>query len=778
MTGTFSPARPRPEGAATPPAAGRGRGDPPRPAPSGRRDDPTAPSTMALTILTLSVAAGFGRLFDDAGFLAPVLVAAVATHGTAWWCRRRGLTTGVGAAASVITVALVGSWTVLGHTTAYGLPLPVTLRTALDVLGDARQMFSTVTAPAGVLPGFVLATVVAVGVTAFMADWAAFRLQATFEAIIPALTLLLFTAALGTPRHRSWAIALFVAAVLGFVVSQQLGRSSRSSAWFDGQARAGPATVVKAAMLLGTVALVAGLVVGPRIPAPERAPIKYKNRGGTGPANRATVSPLVDIRGRIVDQRDIEFFTVEADQPSYWRLTSLDTFDGNIWSSNSTYVDTDGRVRSDEILQPTLGTEILVQEYSVSGLASIWLPAAFRPQHLSGVDVSYASDSSSLITPQDTTDGTTYTVRSAVPKMTPALLNRAPAAAPAEILDRYLALPQIPPRVVAEARRIVAGSSTPYQRALALQNHFKDNYRYDINAGKGHDERTLETFLFRDKAGYCEQFAGTYAVLGRLVGLPTRVAIGFTPGILDEKDGSFHVKGAQAHAWVEVYLHGYGWVQFDPTPGRGDPQASSYTGRPAAQDETTAEQPDLAAPTTVGPGGDNTETPTTEPVAGDGGAAPSTAPVPDRKRPAILVLVVVVAATVLASSAVVAAFRAYRRTRRWRRGPHVLAAWADVEETFERAGIHRRKAETMSEFSRRVGPSTGLHEEPASALHSLARSAAAVAYTDDEVDPETTTRSVAEARMVRDAVLRQLTWWTRIRWWIDPRAVLSRPRSG
>src|SRR5206468_1301591 len=89
-------------------------------------------------------------------------------------------------------------------------------------------------------------------------------------------------------------------------------------------------------------------------------------------------------------------------------------------------------------------------------------------------------------------------------------------------------------------------------------------------------------FLFVDKSGYCEQLAGTYAAMARAVGLPSRVTIGFTPG--DFKNGSFIVTGRQAHAWPEVFISGYGWVAFEPTPGRGIPGAEEYTGVSVQQD--------------------------------------------------------------------------------------------------------------------------------------------------------------------------------------------------
>ncbi|MBW3614427.1 MAG: DUF3488 and transglutaminase-like domain-containing protein, partial [Actinobacteria bacterium] len=589
----------------------------------GWRSDRSLAGTLALTGLTLAVALGFGRLFTGAGFLAPVVLTTLASHAIAWWCRRRNIATAAAGAATTAVAALVGVWTVLGHTTAYGLPTPHTLGSALEALASARGAFSVVKAPAAVLPGFVLATVLALGISAFMADWAAFRLRATFEAIIPAFTLFIFTSALGTAHHRSLAVMLFVAGVLGFVLVHGLARSNGAGAWFGGRPANGPRTLLRTAAALGAGCLLFGLVVGPKLPGADDPPVvRYKNRAQAGASNRTTVSPLVDIRGRLVERAGVEVFTVRASVRSYWRLTSLDTFDGTIWSSNDTYRTTRGGIATDEPLRPDLPVTQSDQEFTVRRLASTWAPAAFRPERVIGLrEVSYNRGSASIITPSETTDGLTYSVRSKVAELTPELLAGAPAQAPPAVAERYLALPDISGTIRQEARRIVsaARARTPYEQARALQDHFHRNFRYDLNARQGHDEEALENFLLRNRRGYCEQFAGSYAVLARTLGLPSRVAVGFTPGEL-QSDGLYHVRDEHAHAWPEVYLHGYGWVAFEPTPGRGAPGAEPYTGLPEAQDAS-------GAPTTA-----TTAAPTQTTVASEESPATS-APAPEDTTP-------------------------------------------------------------------------------------------------------------------------------------------------
>ena len=77
---------------------------------------------------------------------------------------------------------------------------------------------------------------------------------------------------------------------------------------------------------------------------------------------------------------------------------------------------------------------------------------------------------------------------------------------------------------------------------------------------------TLDTFLFGNKLGYCQQFSGAMALLLRMGGVPARVASGFAPGSYDRKRKEYVVRDLDAHSWVEAYFPGYGWVPFDPTP--------------------------------------------------------------------------------------------------------------------------------------------------------------------------------------------------------------------
>ena len=124
--------------------------------------------------------------------------------------------------------------------------------------------------------------------------------------------------------------------------------------------------------------------------------------------------------------------------------------------------------------------------------------------------------------------------------------------------------------VYEQALQITADATTPYEATVALETYFQRNFTYDETA----DYSTAANgplpafFLGSGRNGYCQMFSGSMATILRMLGIPSRIAEGFTPGKLDPRSGRFVVTDRNAHAWVEVYFPEYGWLPFEPTPSR------------------------------------------------------------------------------------------------------------------------------------------------------------------------------------------------------------------
>ena len=731
------------------------RAEPARPA--------VAPVELSLVAVTLVAVVGLSRLFSNASFLPPVLLAAVAGHGVAWAGRRLGLHPVAAAGLSLAGLGLTVAWVVEPHTTFLGIPGLATLEAVRADLADAWRRFGEVVAPTASTRGFVLGSVIGAWLTATMSDGFAFRGRARFEALVPSFTVFLFGAMLGADRFRVPLTAAYLAALVAFVLFSDATGRTRGPSWFGRRSGEGERALVRSGLALGLVAVVGAVVVGPRLPgADDPGLLGWRDRddGRAGP--RVTVSPLVDIRGRLVEQSDVELFSVRSDTPAYWRLTSLDQFDGNIWSSRGTYQRARGELG---VAAPTrAATDTLRQHFTVSTLSSIWLPAAFRPERVrAGGAVRYDRDSASLLTDRTTSDGLTYTVDSELPRPTAAELAGASGPVPAAVAERYLSLPPQMARSLAQvAAGVTAGQPTVYGRAKALQDWFRTNFTYSLAVLPGHGAAAVDKFL-AERRGYCEQFAGTFAAMARALGVPARVAVGFTPGERGA-GGQFQVLGRNAHAWPEVFLAGYGWVAFEPTPGRGIPGAEDYTDvapQGAAGDQTattattapaTGEAPADAAPPTEEP---QETAPTPAPVSSDGGLG------------RLIWLIAAVVLVVLAVSAVPVARAGQRRRRREAaRTPadRVLLAWQDAEEALASAGRGQRPWETADEYASRVGGGPG-----GAALVQLAGDTSVAAYSEGGVGPDVAVRAEQSADAVRSEVAAAAGAVRRVLWAIDPR---------
>ncbi len=146
---------------------------------------------------------------------------------------------------------------------------------------------------------------------------------------------------------------------------------------------------------------------------------------------------------------------------------------------------------------------------------------------------------------------------------------------PEDLRRHFLQLPVMGPRVWEFAREVTRQAGTPLEKARALFSVLQRDYRYSLDLPRGASSHPLEDFLFARKTGYCEHYATALVVLLRAVDVPARLVTGFMPSEWNEYGEYLTVRQRDAHAWVEVYLSGSGWVTFDPTPNVTAPPATT-----------------------------------------------------------------------------------------------------------------------------------------------------------------------------------------------------------
>ncbi len=731
-------------------------------------------ATLALGLLTLVTAASMGRLFLGSSYLGPVLVAAVTAHAVAYAWRRLSIPITLAFALSAVCVGLVAIWTVLPQTTTFGLPVASTFRSLGSELARAGSDFQMVRAPAPATHGFLIVSVFAVGLAGTIADWLAFRAGATFEAAVPTLALFLFTAALGTADGRVLTVAAYACALLSFVLLRELD-GSRRGPWFSSpaktaKARSRAAMVVTGASL-SALSITFASFVGPGIPgARSAALIDWHNLNRLSPNQRTTISPLVSLQAKELQQSRIEMFNVFSPLLTYWRLTSLDNFDGTVWSSDETYKPTSQHL--DVNTPPLAHAQSVTQTFTISGLDDVWLPAAYQPVGLRNgpLVVGYNGGSSSIIPSNGTPEHLSYRVVSEVPHFNVDDLGALAAVphGPQTVQDTKLP-DNVPPRIITEAKNVVRHNQTPFGKALALQQYFQSGkFHYDLDVPKGHDDNALYQFLFVTRRGFCEQFAGAYAVMARAVGLPTRVAVGFTPGHVGD-DGSLHVYGGDAHAWPEVYFGPqFGWVPFEPTPGRGNPLAVDYTGVSPGQapgpgavvTAPTALTPPSSPATPGASGGSTSEVNGPTRLASN---VPTGSPASGSITKGWMALAAAGAlVAALAFLAPVLKAGSRRRRRRSARGAErVLVAWDEAATALGMAGVARRSSETFAEYASRAR-SSGLLPDGVSAIATLAEEAALASYSVLNIDANHVEAAVSSCAQVQRTVRNVLPRWRRI----------------
>jgi transglutaminase-like putative cysteine protease len=254
----------------------------------------------------------------------------------------------------------------------------------------------------------------------------------------------------------------------------------------------------------------------------------------------------------------------------YWRGSTFDTYTGRGWV-NSERTDLD-RAAGQQVLPLNPTGFISVTQFVEMVLPRVDLVyAANQPYTISTayrVQAMGAEDYSSLSLRDLSLGATRYNVLSLVPSLGEEDLRAAPTLYPTWVANRYLALPSsLPKRVVDLAKQLTAQADTPYDKAIAIQDYLRKlPYNPKILLPSG-DFDAVDYFIFLQK-GYCDYFGTTMAVLLRASGVPARVARGYLPGEYDWVNRRYVVRESALHTWTEVYFPPYGWIEFEPTPGR------------------------------------------------------------------------------------------------------------------------------------------------------------------------------------------------------------------
>jgi transglutaminase-like putative cysteine protease len=739
-------------------------------------------------LLTLAATFGLARLFTrPLHFFAPVALVALAVHVTAWSCRRRNVTIAGSIMVCASVAVVTTSWVALGRTTAYGIPWRGTYHALGPALQAAADAFRSTAVPTAVIPGFVVAGALGAACAAFMGDWAAFRMRATTEAVLPSFSLFVLSAALAQGHAVVTAGAAWLGALLVLLLVRQSAVESPATTWFASRSRRGPGSVLALGGVMVVAAVVLAVAIGPHLPGATVHPVvSWRHSGGNRGNDAGNISsPLVDITSRLKSPQQTEVFTVRTAQPEYLRLTALSRFNGKTWSADDTYQSLGGVIPEADtglaaLPADTDTTETAIAMVHVSALHSPWLPAAYRPYRVSGAaGLRYAAASGSIETDRATSDGLTYTVVSHSPTAKPAQL-----AASGWVdhhradLQKYLDLPpSVPQAVRLLAQEHTRAAQGPYQAARMLEEWLRNPpFQYSLDVPADESASALVDFLTKTQAGFCQQFSAAFAVLAREIGLPSRVAVGFTPGV--DRQGVYHVTNTDAHAWPEVWFSGIGWELFEPTPGRGsaDPNAEAVTGVSPSASESGVTPTTAPGATTTAPRSPTTAPSVQAPTSPT--AATGTTHHSSWRTAVALAFASLAAALAWAVALAGIAWAVAARRRRHARSPaaRVTLAWSLARESIASMGVPAHEWDTPTEFADRVRR-TSLPQPPIAAVARLAELQGRASYSREGATEGDVEAAEAASAVVRQAASVGQRSWKRVRLAADPRPVIAALRA-
>jgi transglutaminase-like putative cysteine protease len=665
-------------------------------------------------------------------------------------------------------------------------------------------------APVPMLPAIDMLTGAGIGLVAVLVDFLAIRLRRAALAGLPLLAVYSVPAAV---RQESVSWVAFLLGAAGYLTLLVVDAREQLAGWgrpvFTRHWRPSPADedrpdstpLAAGGRRIGLTAMAIAIVLPFAVPGIEPHGLfgiggdsgSGSRQGGGSITGLNALDPLVSVRRQLVRGEDAEvltYRTTDGIAPDYLRMYSLDRFDGETWTMGPLRADSDARVSGKDLpIDPamagvparTVTTEISIDS-GVHGLDV--LPTPYPPTRVDiKGDWRVYEPSLTVFSTHDSAGGRSYKVTSLRAEPTyQELLTDAPPPAP--ISARYLALPDwLGDEFPKLASDITEGATTPYERAVKLQDWFTQpgNFTYSLDAPPPHQDGALRDFLFGSKTGYCEQFASSMALLARILGIPARVGMGYTAGT-QQPDGSWTVRTKDAHAWPELYFSGVGWLRFEPTPG-GDGGQGSATAPPYTTPQLLPGAPGSGTASRLPSGGSppnpestdgarpiprhRTDTPADERAPGVV-TEQHRSHLPVGRLVAGLVLVLLLLTPM--------ALRRLTRLRRWSRAKSdaaiAHAAWNELRADATDHGLRWPVSETPRSTARRLASDLRLEPDgtAAEALERLSRAEERARYA-PEAEPAAALRE--DVRVLRGAFKARTRRRTRVRAVVFPPSAMA-----
>jgi transglutaminase-like putative cysteine protease len=768
----------------------------------------TAAAGVAVILASVSLYPVFSGLLWFWAGCASVVVVALA--GTATRLRRMpvlaGLTLGVLALLLWLNFAFSNAKS-LWHL----LPTPASLAALWDTAGQGFNEASKYAPPVPELRGMVLLAAAGIGIAALLTDLIAVRLGSAALAGLPLLLLFTEPFTLSVSRGFLGTTVAFSVSVAGYLALLSSEGRDRIRGWEQPNpgTRDEPdtRTLAAAGRRIGFASVVLALCLPLFIPGLHTTRLfggqpgiggsggGSGSGGGTGGTGGTGVGvgfpdPNTQLSQELHSSQatPVLSYTTSDSSPNYLQIYTLDRLtDDSGWKLPQTesLVSVGSSLPAPPglttVSAPWLTTETTTIDIarSVGNDEFGALPAPYPTRSVKASGTLHADKSTLMLFDTNVSlGGLSYTTTSVDETPTAQELNAAPSP-PASITSQYLSVPSsydsLRPLGVSVVQ--AAGAKTPFEDAVALQNWLGGGkFGYTLDAPTVLSAPALKNFLTVTKKGYCQQFSYAMAVLARLLGIPSRIAYGFTSGTL-QSSGAWQVTTHDAHAWPELYFQGYGWLRFEPTPngsvgtvGQGTAYEPTYTlplSGSASGSATTPSAGLSASPTSRGPLSNERQFLPPSDSSGAGKNARTVSPWE--------VLGLVVAGLIVVAAIAPWCARRVIRQRRWRRRADradrvrardiawAHAAWQELRDDLTDYGAAALPSESPRAVAARTGAGLGLEEPARAALGRIAMAEERARYAPAPVDGSgLRTDSAIVRRAIAAAVPRQARWRARL----------------
>ncbi|MFA6290917.1 MAG: transglutaminaseTgpA domain-containing protein [Victivallales bacterium] len=273
----------------------------------------------------------------------------------------------------------------------------------------------------------------------------------------------------------------------------------------------------------------------------------------------APMAPTLDPASGGMEGAGRLIFQISGDDIGYLKTYTLDTFDGTRWTAGKQATAFKRNLRAK--IKPELKyRKATVKEIALLGgsLPTDGYPVALKGNFFQDEYVSWQGNI--RVSRYWPSDNNTYEYWTDLKKQ---------VAADDREIASCLNHPELSDRTKKLITDATARASGDYNKLRALEKYLRDTFTYEIGTYDLNRLNPLDDFLFNEKRGHCERFASALTLLFRQMGVPSRIALGFAPSEKNEIGGFFNVRDTNAHAWVEAYLPGRGWLIFDATPVSG-----------------------------------------------------------------------------------------------------------------------------------------------------------------------------------------------------------------